>query len=84
MDGTRRGMRVIQYHDEFINDILLVGDDLFCRERSIEYPWYEAEVKSGTDRTITKFRWHALEFLSFCSNTLGPNFPSSGQYVLTN
>jgi hypothetical protein len=38
MDGTRRGMRVIQYHDEFINDILLVGDDLFCRERSIEYP----------------------------------------------
>jgi hypothetical protein len=39
MDGTRRGMRVIQYRDELIDDILLVGDDLLsCRERSIEYP----------------------------------------------
>jgi hypothetical protein len=45
---------------------LLVGDDLLsCSERSIEYPLYETEVKSGTDRTITKFRWHALEFHLF-------------------
>jgi hypothetical protein len=66
MDGTRRDMRVIQYCDELINDICFLVMIYYLAEKGLLNTHdMKQKSKSGTDRTITKFRWHALEFYLF-------------------